>query len=68
MDISCKPSAAPISPKPLGKDRVTALQHLGCTFNEGDHNVTKVATPTVPVGQEEEPVPTFMKPVEEEKV
>ncbi|SAM01624.1 hypothetical protein [Absidia glauca] len=58
---------APINPAPTGKDRMMALQHLGCTFKEGEHDVTKIATPTVPMeGQEKETIPTFVNATEEE--
>ncbi|ORZ24720.1 hypothetical protein BCR42DRAFT_432584 [Absidia repens] len=66
MDTSTKPSSRPVDPAPVGKDRVTALQHLGCTFNEGGQEVTKIATPTPTDNQEEEVIPTFMDPVNEE--
>ncbi|KAI8883471.1 hypothetical protein K501DRAFT_249645 [Backusella circina FSU 941] len=31
---------------PQGNDRLAALRDLGATFNEGQHRVTKIATPT----------------------
>ncbi|ORZ25966.1 hypothetical protein BCR42DRAFT_401301 [Absidia repens] len=67
MNTSYKLSSQPIYPAPIGKERVTALQHLGCTFKEGGHDVTKIATPTIPESQEEETIPTFINPVQEEK-
>ncbi|CAO3596302.1 unnamed protein product [Absidia cylindrospora] len=67
MDTSIKPSSRLVDPAPVGKERVTALQHLGCTFKEGGKEVTKIATPTPTDNQEEEVIPTFMDPVDKVK-
>jgi hypothetical protein len=40
---------------PRGANRIEALKHLGATFEEGNHEVAKIATPI-----EETPVPSFV--------
>ncbi|KAI8097400.1 uncharacterized protein BX664DRAFT_356650 [Halteromyces radiatus] len=59
MDLPYKSSTQLIYPAPVGKERVFALQHLGCTFKEGDHDVTKIATPAI-TDTQEDLIPTFM--------
>ncbi|CAO3641803.1 unnamed protein product [Cunninghamella blakesleeana] len=54
-----------LSPIPDKKSRILGLQHLGVTFREGDHNITKIATPIV-TDDLDEKLPTFMKPIDDE--
>ncbi|KAI9018590.1 hypothetical protein CLU79DRAFT_837179 [Phycomyces nitens] len=46
---------APVSPMPVGIERMEALKNLGATFEEGHRRVSKIATPT-----EEDVVPSFV--------
>ncbi|KAL0080131.1 hypothetical protein F4703DRAFT_1872771 [Phycomyces blakesleeanus] len=48
-------SDAPVSPMPVGIERMEALKNLGATFEEGHRRVSKIATPT-----EEEVIPSFV--------
>ncbi|KAI9284241.1 hypothetical protein BC943DRAFT_65426 [Umbelopsis sp. AD052] len=48
-------SDSPIEPMPRGVNRIEALKDLGATFEEGNHEVAKIATP---IG--ETPVPSFI--------
>ncbi|KAG1054123.1 hypothetical protein G6F46_003475 [Rhizopus delemar] len=48
-------SESPITPMPMGPDRMAALKHLGATFEEGKKSVAKVATPN-----NETVVPSFV--------
>ncbi|GAB5586311.1 hypothetical protein Unana1_01211 [Umbelopsis nana] len=48
-------SDSPIEPMPKGPNRIAALKHLGTTFEEGNHQVAKIATPI-----EDTPVPSFV--------
>ncbi|CAO3687213.1 unnamed protein product [Umbelopsis ramanniana] len=48
-------SDSPIEPMPRGVNRIEALKNLGATFEEGNHEVAKIATPI-----EETPVPSFV--------
>ncbi|KAH8554825.1 hypothetical protein BGW37DRAFT_481273 [Umbelopsis sp. PMI_123] len=48
-------SDSPIEPIPVGPNRISALKHLGATFEEGNHEVTKIATPI-----EDKLVPSFV--------
>ncbi|ORX63202.1 hypothetical protein DM01DRAFT_1331273 [Hesseltinella vesiculosa] len=52
-----------VYPMPTGKQRLIALEHLGCTFREGDHDVVKIATPSPPQNSQpgqEDRIPTFI--------
>ncbi|CAO3680812.1 unnamed protein product [Umbelopsis vinacea] len=48
-------SDSPIEAMPEGPNRIAALEDLGATFDEGNHEVTKIATP-----REDISVPSFV--------
>ncbi|CAO3637297.1 unnamed protein product [Cunninghamella echinulata] len=55
-----------LTPIPDKKSRILGLQHLGVTFREGDHVVTKIATPIV-TDDLDAKLPTFMKPIDDDE-
>lgn len=48
-------SDSPIEAMPKGPNRIAALEDLGATFEEGNHEVTKIATPIEDIS-----VPSFV--------
>ncbi|KAI8068686.1 hypothetical protein BC940DRAFT_332730 [Gongronella butleri] len=50
-----------INPMPTGQQRLDALRHLGVTFREGDHDVVKIATPSIQQQNDDPIIPTFVE-------